>query len=301
MGAFSEDGAALVWRGGHETVRIEPWGPDSVRVRGTLWPAVSDDLPGALLAAPPPSGARTEIAAGRRLAQSTARLPPRSPRKAGSGSPAPRDGAVLLAEVVPHFTGPPQRRYAPTGDGTGLHRIEVLFAARDGERCYGLGQHQHGRLDQKGAVVELVQRNTEVTIPFLVSSRGLRVPVEPPGDRPGRAGHHRHPLGVRGVPPVGLLGHRRATGPRTSCAGTRRHRAGARCCRSGRRGSGSASCGTGTRTSCSTWPASTSGAACRCRSSSSTTSTGPGRATGGSTRRNGRTRAAWSPSSTGWA
>ncbi|MGA8465375.1 MAG: family 31 glucosidase, partial [Trebonia sp.] len=63
MGAFSEDGAALVWRGGHETVRIEPWGPDSVRVRGTLWPSVSDDLPGALLAAPPPSGARTELAA----------------------------------------------------------------------------------------------------------------------------------------------------------------------------------------------------------------------------------------------
>ena len=36
----------------------------------------------------------------------------------------------------------------------------------------GLGQHQHGRLDQKGCVIELQQRNTEVAIPFLVSSRG---------------------------------------------------------------------------------------------------------------------------------
>ena len=53
-----------------------------------------------------------------------------------------------------------------------MHHFEVQFAARDGERFYGLGQHQHGRLDQKGAVVELVQRNTEVSIPFLVSSRG---------------------------------------------------------------------------------------------------------------------------------
>ena len=37
---------------------------------------------------------------------------------------------------------------------------------------------------------------------------GLRVPVEPPGDRPGRARHHGHPLGVRGHPAVGLLDHR---------------------------------------------------------------------------------------------
>jgi alpha-D-xyloside xylohydrolase len=35
-----------------------------------------------------------------------------------------------------------------------------------------LGQHQHGRLDQKGCVIELIQRNTEVSIPFLLSSRG---------------------------------------------------------------------------------------------------------------------------------
>ena len=53
-----------------------------------------------------------------------------------------------------------------------MHHFEVLFDARDGERFYGLGQHQHGLLDQKGAVIELVQRNTEVSIPFLLSSRG---------------------------------------------------------------------------------------------------------------------------------
>ena len=34
------------------------------------------------------------------------------------------------------------------------------------------GQHQHGRLDQKGCVIELIQRNTEVSIPFYFSSRG---------------------------------------------------------------------------------------------------------------------------------
>ena len=33
-------------------------------------------------------------------------------------------------------------------------------------------QHQHGLLDQKGAVIDLFQYNTEVCIPFLLSSRG---------------------------------------------------------------------------------------------------------------------------------
>ncbi len=83
------------------------------------------------------------------------------------------DRVELLAEVVPHFfSDPSPRRYTPTGRGGELHRTEVQFAARDGERFYGLGQHQHGKLDQKGAVVELAQRNAEVSIPFLLSSLG---------------------------------------------------------------------------------------------------------------------------------
>jgi alpha-D-xyloside xylohydrolase len=171
MSVFGQDGAALEWRGGHETVRVEPWGTDSLRVRGTLWQSVRDDLPGALLPPLPGSAAKTEITAdlarivnGQVTAEITVGGRIRFTRTA--------DNAELLAEVVPHFTGPPQRRYTPTGHGSGLHRVEVLFKARDGERCYGLGQHQHGKLDQKGAVIELIQRNTEVSIPFLLSSAG---------------------------------------------------------------------------------------------------------------------------------
>ena len=48
----------------------------------------------------------------------------------------------------------------------------MRFQAYDGEHLYGLGQHQHGRLDQKGLVVDQLQVNTEVCIPFLFSSRG---------------------------------------------------------------------------------------------------------------------------------
>ncbi len=89
------------------------------------------------------------------------------------------DGRELLSETTPHFTGPPTRRYRANGGGT--HHFEVLFNAHDDERFYGLGQHQHGRLNQKGAVVELIQRNTEVSIPFLVSNRGYGLLWNHPG------------------------------------------------------------------------------------------------------------------------
>ena len=49
MGVFTHADQALEWRGGHEIVRIEPWGPGSLRVRGTVWEKIRDDLPGALI------------------------------------------------------------------------------------------------------------------------------------------------------------------------------------------------------------------------------------------------------------
>ena len=53
------------------------------------------------------------------------------------------------AEERAHFWWPGSRLYTPTGNGH--HRLEQRFAAYDGERLYGLGQHQHGLFDQKGA------------------------------------------------------------------------------------------------------------------------------------------------------
>ena len=167
MGVFTHADQALEWRGGHEIVRVEPWGPDSLRVRGTVWEKIRDDLPGALSPVEP-GPAVIEIGAdaaritnGGLTAEISASGQLRFVRPSGD---------ELLAEMTPHFTGPPTRRYKSAAGG--MHQFEVRFEARDGERFYGLGQHQHGRLDQKGAVVELIQRNTEVSIPFLVSSHG---------------------------------------------------------------------------------------------------------------------------------
>src|SRR6185437_3827768 len=171
MGSFVQHGEAIEWQGGGETVRIEPWGPDALRVRGTIGREIIDDQPGALLPDPPSGPVGIEItpelariASGRLTAEITLGGRLRFVRT--------DHGAELLAETMPHFSGPPQRRYSPAGRDGGLHRIDMLFDVRDNERFYGLGQQQHGKLDQKGAVIELVQRNTQVPIPFVLSSLG---------------------------------------------------------------------------------------------------------------------------------
>ncbi|MES4904345.1 glycoside hydrolase family 31 protein [Streptomyces sp. NPDC000395] len=185
MNTFREHDGGLEWRGGHESLRVEPWGPDSVRVRAALGP-VRDDIPGALLERP---GSTAEITVpdltgltvfknglgspvdavpsarlvnGRITAELTADGMLRFVRTA--------DGVELLAERPAHFWWPGSRVHMPTGHG--YHRLEQNFTAYEGERLYGLGQRQHGLLDHKGTVVDLVQRNTEITIPFVLSNRG---------------------------------------------------------------------------------------------------------------------------------
>ncbi len=65
---------------------------------------------------------------------------------------------------------PPARAYKAK-DGN-LWHATASFAAYEDERLYGFGQRRHGRLDQKGCVLDLRQANCEVCIPFTLSSRG---------------------------------------------------------------------------------------------------------------------------------
>ena len=44
MNRFREENGALIWSKNHETVLIQPWGKDSLRVRSTISPEISDTL-----------------------------------------------------------------------------------------------------------------------------------------------------------------------------------------------------------------------------------------------------------------
>ena len=60
-----------------------------------------------------------------------------------------------------------------TGTPGGLYRLTARFESLDpNEKLYGMGQYQHGCLELKGMDLELAQRNSQASVPFLVSSRG---------------------------------------------------------------------------------------------------------------------------------
>lgn len=189
MAQFRQLPRGVEWRLGDQFLRVEEWGPGSVRVRSGIGRLISD-LPGSLVTEHPPAGSATwsmampdgtlrqdtldgETGVVAREGE-TAVLRTEGLRAEVGGTGMIRfslaDGTELLAERRAHFACPGPRHFDPRGDGR--YRISQLFAAYDGERLYGLGQQQHGLLDQKNAFVDLVQRNGEVTIPFLLSSRG---------------------------------------------------------------------------------------------------------------------------------
>ena len=186
----ARDGAVHVDTG-EEVLRIEPWGPDGIRVRGA--PAAIDlDRAGGLLEAPPPSARPADIRVdddGATIVNGRLKL---VVRHSDLMTTAVTDsvhisfvradaGAPLLEEEDPHPAWPRARRWRPSfhagsAAGAGGHdtlpRLEVTFRAAAGEQLFGLGQYQHGRLAQKPGVHELEQQNMRVSVPFLLSSRG---------------------------------------------------------------------------------------------------------------------------------
>jgi alpha-D-xyloside xylohydrolase len=50
--------------------------------------------------------------------------------------------------------------------------LSVRFESNDGEQFFGMGQYQQSYLDLKGCSLELAQRNSQVSIPFALSSLG---------------------------------------------------------------------------------------------------------------------------------
>ncbi len=65
------------------------------------------------------------------------------------------------------------RWYQPViANGESLYQVTDSFSSRASEGVFGLGQHQNGLFNYRGAVIELAQVNTDVAIPLLVSTKG---------------------------------------------------------------------------------------------------------------------------------
>lgn len=62
------------------------------------------------------------------------------------------------------------REYRPNDDG-GSFKTKVRFEPNVNEKIFGMGQYQQPYLDLKNTVLELAQRNSQMSIPFYISSK----------------------------------------------------------------------------------------------------------------------------------
>ncbi|KFI53090.1 TIM-barrel domain-containing protein [Bifidobacterium biavatii] len=170
------DGNAIEWNGDGEYVRIDAWGANSVRVRSRLMQRVID-ADWALLA-PPADAAKPQIVIGELAAAIV------------NGNIAVKLELIgwqhdqLRLTFLNASTGAILLREASDGGALRLrarahHPLEsgaespvASFEAYDGEHIYGMGEYQHPVLDLKGSTLELAHRNSQVSVPFMVSSRG---------------------------------------------------------------------------------------------------------------------------------
>ncbi len=180
MTYFAVADEALTWRGDGETLVVQAWGADSLRVRATRAGRVLDtDF--ALLPQPAcqpritVDGATATITNGRITAVLRAR--------AGLNEPLAyhtvgcsiefrdRDGRLLLRELEPggslHLKA---RGFRPIIGGD--HALTACFEADPAEKLVGMGQYQQDILDLKGCTFELAHRNSQASVPFVLSSAG---------------------------------------------------------------------------------------------------------------------------------
>ena len=182
---FTIERDALVWTGDGETLRIEAWGANSVRVRATRnrafqpvdWALLPCGAPadGEVSVTVSEDGRTATLANGEIVvkAEST-----HSPLLSAGYETFRCDlsfwnakGELLFRE---HSQGGSlllkARDYAPVSGES--FAVTASFSADPKERLYGMGEYQQDVLDLKGCTFELAHRNSQASVPFVVSSKG---------------------------------------------------------------------------------------------------------------------------------
>jgi alpha-D-xyloside xylohydrolase len=95
----------------------------------------------------------------------TARLKVSVDKVGGAITYADSHDALILSEDSKSVT-------ATTVEGVSTNRIESVFDSPRDEALFGLGQHQDGVMNLKGTTRRILNVNTQINVPVLVSSRG---------------------------------------------------------------------------------------------------------------------------------
>ena len=190
---FKIEDNAVVFKRKYETVRIEGWGENGIRVRTTEnrnftaedW-ALTEDVPHQAVVEVrteqfevPYSTADMKIASVKN-GKITAEI-----MENGRIRFLNDKGEVLLKEHYRSFSHGLDfesdydlnfnlhhiaRKYRSVG-GDNYH-ITLSFDADENEKIFGMGQYQQKRLNLKGCILDLRQLNTQASVPFYVSNKG---------------------------------------------------------------------------------------------------------------------------------
>jgi len=162
---------ALIYKHDNETMHIQAWGENALRVRATQ---NIDFTPHdwALLA---PSDTNPKIQPENALIANGKIAATVS--DTGVLTFCNANGKILLKENWERLCDEPSkalhtygRSYLALAGDT--YKITQRFVADDDERIFGMGQYQQKYMNMKGCVLELAQRNSQVTVPFYVSNLG---------------------------------------------------------------------------------------------------------------------------------
>lgn len=176
---FWKENESLMWKHQYETVMITPWGKNALRVRATKYPSFTQHN-WALEEPIPDTNAEVSVEiSGKESASITNGRLCITVDRAGIMT-FYRDGQKFLKEYHRDYDQPscPESRCLKIRGREykaiigGDYALKIRFESNDGEKIFGMGQYQQPYLDLKGCTLELAQRNSQISIPFAVSSLG---------------------------------------------------------------------------------------------------------------------------------
>ncbi|HAA24959.1 MAG TPA: family 31 glucosidase [Ruminiclostridium sp.] len=172
MGIFTRVGNRIIWQMDGEKLMLEPWGVNSLRVRSRMMGEILDSDFALLPAKTQPvqidiNEHEAVIANGKIKAVLK--------EEGWSGrcqiSFYNDKGELLLREIGQNGAlNLRARGFKPIIGGD--YRLTVAFESNENEKLYGMGQYQQEIMNIKNCSFELAHRNSQASIPFVLSSLG---------------------------------------------------------------------------------------------------------------------------------
>ncbi len=166
-GPFTQFPNRLQWEGEGELFWIDPFGPNTIRFRSSRSLRISEEHWN-LLAQPEN---QLEITINEEKAVViNGKIKVEIDAKDGRIKYLNDRDEVLLHESHHRHHAHFARQFKSRGSDH--FELKLTFDAEKDEHLYGMGQYPNDCLDLKGTVLELAQKNTQISIPFLLSSKG---------------------------------------------------------------------------------------------------------------------------------